>query len=447
VIRRLIPLFAVLLAASALPVVGVATAGAQTDGPAPGVVYSARKGPSQVRLVSLGKSPDGESLVLVDAKVECDGFEPQGRLVAVVEEEGRFEVEGAATQPGTTDVITGEFDDIDGKVRSDGAVLEIDVEIEGEDNAGSSGRCEQTQQWRLEPRRSAAARRVDGAAPTDARLLASNGDALFTLAPGDDADGELARVDPATLTTTWTVDAPAGASAVAVGGDAVWLLDSESLAVSRVGALSGEVEATVPLVSPEAAVSLDVISPLLVASASAAWIAIDEAESVFRIDAVTNEVTIATVLGRVDALAPAADGIDASVVATSGGDANLVHLGERTGEVRAVPLEDLPTALAADTGRVWTRSTDRLAAYDAPTLELTGQTSSPRLATGQLSDLVLALAPGAWTPSTRGLEVFDASLTRAFDVPVVGSAANGLVAAEGAVFVIDSGYLVKIDAS
>ena len=111
-----------------------------------------------------------------------------------MEEDGRFEVEGPVSDSGTTDVITGDFDDIDGKVRSDGALLEIDIEVEGEDNAGPTGRCEETQPWRLEPRRSPGAARIDGAVPTDATRLASNGDALFTL-----GDGELARVDPQTL--------------------------------------------------------------------------------------------------------------------------------------------------------------------------------------------------------------------------------------------------------
>jgi hypothetical protein len=447
VIRPLVPFVVLLATASGAPFVGAAPAGAQTDGPAPGVVYSARKGPAQVRLVGLGEDADGDQLVLLDVKVECEGFEPEGRLIAVVEEEGRFEVEGPATEPGTTDVITGEFDDIDGKVRSDGAVLEIDIEIEGEDNAGPTGRCEETQQWRLAPQRSAGARRIDGALATDATVLTTNDEALFLLVPGDDGGSELSRVDPQTVTTTWTVDAPENVHLVAATGDAVWVLDDEQIELTRIGALSGDVEATVPLESPETAATMNVVSPLMVASPSAVWIAIDETGSTYRVDAATNEVTIATVIGRIDALGAAADGVYASVVASAGGDASLVHLGEQTNEVRSAPIEDLPTALAADTTRVWTRSTSRLAAYEPATIEPIGQRDAPRFATGALTDLLLATAPGVWTPTTRGLEAFDADLTAIASVPVVGSAATGLVAAEGAVFVIDSGYLIRIDAT
>ena len=445
--RRLVPLLAVLLPAAGVPLAAATPVAAQTDGPAPGVVYSARKGAAQVRLVGLGESPDGESLVLVDVKVECEGFEPQGRLVGVVEEEGRFEVEGAVTQAGTTDVITGEFDDIDGKVRSDGAVLEVDVEIEGADNAGPTGRCEETQQWRLEPRQSSGAARIDGAAPTDATLVATNGDALFTLVTSEGGGGVLARVDPATLETTWTVDAPRDAALVASAGDAVWVLDRAALELSRYGAVSGDVEATVPLVAPGAAQELDVLSPLLVATPTAAWVAFDEAGAVFRLDASTDEISSATVVGRADALAPANDGVFASTVATDGGDALLVHVGDRSDELGAVPIGDLPSAIAADASLVWTRSTERLARYDAATLQLGGERTADRLFTGAFDELVLALAPGAWTPSTRGLEAFAGDLTRAVDVPVVGTAATGLVAAEGFVFVIDTGHLIRVRAT
>ncbi len=417
---------------------------AQTPGPAPGVAYGARRGEAEVRLVGLGETPTGEQLVMLDVRVECDGFEPQARLVGVVEEEGRFEVEGSVSQPGTTDVITGEFDDIDGKVRSDGVVLEIDVEVEGEDNAGPTGRCEETQQWRLRPRRSDGASRIDGAVPSEATELATNGDALFTLVPSEGAGGEVARVDPATLQTTWTVDAPPDAELLASSGDAVWVLDGEGLELSRIGALSGDVEATIPLVAPDAAADVNVISPVLVATPTAAWVAIDETQAVYRVDAATNEVSAATVVGRVDALAPAGDGVFAITAAESGGDARLVHLGDRTDELGAVVIEDLPSGLAADAALVWTRSTDRLAQYDATTLQPNGLVSHPRLATGALTDLVLAYEPGAWTPSTRGLEAFDTQLAPTVMVPVVGTTATGLTAAEDAIYVLDAGYLIRV---
>jgi hypothetical protein len=161
VLRLLALSIALSTGAAALPAALAASAGAQTDGPSAGVVYTARKGPAEVRLVGLGRGPGGDELVLLDVRVECGGFHPQARLVGVVEEDGRFEVEGPVIDFGTTDVVTGEFDDIDGKVRSDGAVLEIDIEVEGEDNAGPTGRCEETQPWRLEPRPSRGARRID----------------------------------------------------------------------------------------------------------------------------------------------------------------------------------------------------------------------------------------------------------------------------------------------
>jgi hypothetical protein len=327
-------------------------------------------------------------------------------------------------------------------VRSDGAVLEIDVEVEGLDNAGPTGRCEETQQWRLEPRRSAGAARIDGATPTDASELASNDDALFLLEPGDDDLGVLSRVDPQTLTTTWTVDAPAGAGLVAAAGDAVWLVDGEGLEVTRIGALSGDVEATIPL--EDAGVATSSTFPVTTASQRGVWVAIDETQTVYRIDALTNTPTKIGVAGRIDALAPAADGVFASVAAGDGGAARLARFSEVGLEQSSAPVDDLPSAMASDDVRVWPRSTRRLAAYEAQELEPLGAIDEDRLSTGQLSDLVLALAPGAWTPTTRGLEAFGDDLDQELDVPVVGAAATALVAAGDAVFVLDSGYLMRV---
>jgi hypothetical protein len=434
-----------LVAASIAPIAVATSAGAQSAGPAEGVAYGARKGDAQVRLVGLGQSPDGEELVLLDVKLECEGFEPQGRLVGVIEDGGRFEVEGPVSDPGTTDVITGEFDDIDGRVRSDGAVLEIDVEVEGEDNAGSTGRCEETQQWRLRPRPSEDAGRIVGAAPTDASELASNDDALFTLVTGDEGGAELARVDPATLETTWTVDASPDATLVAAAGDAVWVLDRQTLELARIGALSGDVDATIPLESAERAADLGVLSAVMVATPTATWVGIDETESVYRVDAATNEVTVASVGGRIDALGAGADGVYASTVAEAGGDAVLVHLDEQGSVVASVGIEDLPSGIALVDGQVWTRSTDRLAAYDASTLAPVGDTSGPRFATGS-AELLLAVGADGWAPTTRGLEAFAPDFVRTVDVPVVGADAASLAAAEGSVFVIDSGHLIEIEA-
>jgi hypothetical protein len=416
-------------------VVAAAPAAAQEAGPAKGVVYSARRGPAEVRLVGLGQGSDGAELVLLDVKVECDGFLPQGRMVGVVEEDGRFEVEGIASQPGTTDIVTGEFDDIDGKVRSDGVRLEIDIEVEGEDNAGPTGRCEETQPWELEPRRNEGTRRIDGAVPTEARAIAASGDALYTL-----DDGEVTRVDPQSLRTTWRATVDPSARVIAAGGDAVWLLDPDTLELTRLDGRSGDLVTTIPLEPAARAAEIGTVLPEIAAGPDAAWVAVDEASNLYRVDAATNTVEAFPMPGDVTALASRPGGVDVS----------LASEGEATTPFSSVPdgvtiVLSPAEALAATGERSWAR--------DAATVTtLRREASSAVVPLGDLrvgsspveGASIVAASPGAWTTTARGLALVSTEGTRAGNVPIVGSAATGLAAVGDAVFVLDAGYLFQL---
>ena len=187
-----------------------------------------------------------------------------------MEEDGRFEVEGPVSDSGTTDVITGDFDDIDGKVRSDGALLEIDIEVEGADNAGPTGRCEETQPWRLEPRRSSGAARSTAPSrptPPDSRRTATRSSRSATAssrgrpadAP-DDVDGRRSRAStPGRRRRERRVGARLG-----------------SARATRIDALSGDELATVPLEAPERADAIGAVLPEMTASETTVWVAVDE---------------------------------------------------------------------------------------------------------------------------------------------------------------------------
>lgn len=434
----LVPLalsIALLTGVAAVPIATAAPAGAQTDGPSKGVVYTARKGPAEVRLVGLGEAPNGDELVLLDLRVECGGFRPEARLVGVVEEDGRFEVEGPVSDSGTTEVITGDFEDIDGKVRSDGALLEIDIEVSGVDDAGPTGRCEETQPWRLEPRRSSGAGRIDGAVPTEATRLASNGDALFTLGAG-----ELARVDPQTLETTWTVEVSVDANALAAAGDAVWVLDADLLELTRIDPLSGDEVTTVPLETPERAAVLDAVLPEMTASDVGVWVAVDEAANLYRVDAATNALEVGTLLGEITALAPAPAGVYVAF-RTDSEAAPFVRL-----DPGVVPVAAAADALAAAGQRVWARSANIVSALAARELFLVPEANVEVGVSPIQGEELSSAAPGVWTTTERGIAIVDEANARAGSVPVVGAGATGLVSAEGDVFVLDAGHLVRLDA-
>ena len=303
----------------------------------------------------------GRPLLLLDVEVECGGFTPEGRGVAVVEEGGRFEVELDATDTDTSDTVTGVFDDIDGRVKADAAVLEIDVDVEGFDNAGPTGDCEETQQWQLRGRRNRGAARIAGAAPLDADVVAVGAAGVMALRRADGAAAEVARVDPESRRTTWQVDPGRDADALATAGDAVWILD-ESLGVRRLDGSTGDEVARVALVPPEEARDAGSVFTPMVATDGAVWIGADGFERLYRVDAATNTVTAsASTPGGVRALAPAPDGVYAAIASPGGGPrgGRLVRFDDTGAEVAAVDLAEAGDALAFDGTALWVLSLTR----------------------------------------------------------------------------------------
>ena len=444
--RTLLVAASLAVAGAAGPILGEVPVRAGGPDEAPlGVVYTGRQGGGSVRMVPIGAAA-GRPLLLVDVEVECGGFTPEGRGVALVEDDGRFEIELTATDTDTTDSVRGVFDDIDGKVRPDGAVLEIDVEVEGEDNAGPTGRCEETQQWRLRGRRDPGAARIDGAVRVDADEVATGGDAVFTLDDGEGRRGTVRRVEPRSLRPTWRANASGDSVAIAAAGDAVWVLDDSALTVTRSDAATGDEVATVPLEPPGVAREVAAVFTPLVATPSGVWVGIDDAEQLYRVDGVTNEVAVRVPTpGGVQALAPAPDGVFAGVSspdrASRGG--RLVRLDDTGTELAAVELDDAADAVAFDGTTVWVRHIlGGITQHDPVTL-------APRdgrleLSPTALVDGLVAAPPGAWVSTERGLLAVDDSLARAGTVPVVGAGSPLSAAGFDALWVVDTGYLVRV---
>lgn len=409
-----------------------------------GVLYAGRQGAGTVRMVQIGKE-EGRPLLLIDVEVECDGFTPEGRGVAMVEEGGRFEVELGATDTGTTDVVTGEFDDIDGRVRPDAAVLEIDVDVEGEDNAGPTGRCEDTQQWRLTGRPNVGAERIEAATPVDADEVATGPSGVFTLARGD-AGASVRAFDPDSLEPRWQADSTEDATVIATAGGAVWVLDEASRFVTRLDVATGDHLATLGLDEVPADGAGPVFTPM-VATDAALWVGFDDTEQLFRVDAITDGVQQLPMPGGVRALAPAGDGGVYAAVASADRAARsgrLVHLDAGGAELASVEQPAAPDALAAGGGVLWVGDGDVLVQHDPITLApIGGPFDVPRAASSPL----VAVAPGIWLSTGRGLLGLDPAAERLVAVPVVGAGGVPLAAGrDGALWVLDSGYLVRIAA-
>ena len=423
-------------------------AGTPAPGPAAGVVYAERKGRGEVRMVRIGEER-GRPLVLLDHEVECDVFTPEARVVTSVDLDGRFEVATRGTDNDTTDSVTAVFDDIDGRVRADAAALEIDVEVSGEDNAGPTGHCEETQAWRVDARRTPGARRINGAVGVTADVVTAGADAVFSLRRDVGAANAVIRVDPSTLDVDWEVDAPRGASALSAATGAVWVLDAERLELIRLDAASGERVAVIPLETPAGATQLAWSSLSMIATETALWVGVDDPHWLYRVDPITNTVTARLdVPGGVRALAPAPDGnaVVASSIdddpATRGG--RLVRLDAAGVPTATVATEIMVSDLAADGVAVWAQDGfGAVTRHDPTTLAPLPGSFVPRAGTavGGLT----AATPGVWVTTDRGLVAFDTTLTRAGNVPVVGTGTGAPAAGFDALWVLDSGYLVRVD--
>jgi hypothetical protein len=435
---------ALLVAAPVLDAPGAAASGG--DQSERGVLYTGRQGEGRVRMVQVGRLR-GQPLLLLDVEVECGGLTPEGRGVALVEEGGRFEVVLDATDTDTSDTVTGIFDDIDGRVKADAAVLEIDVDVEGFDNAGSTGDCEETQQWKLRGRPNRGAARIGGATPLDADVVAVGAAGVMALRRDDGSAAEVARIDPESRRTTWQVDAGRDADGLATAGDAVWILD-ESLSARRLDASTGDEVARVALVSPEEARDAGSAFTPMVATDRAVWIGADGLERLYRVDAATNTVTASvSTPGGVRALAPAPDGVYAAIASTGGGprSGRLVHFDDAGAEVAAVDLAEAGDALAFDGTAVWAQSLTRAVTRHDPGT-LAAQPGELAFPPGTLAEGLAAAAPGVWTSIEQGLLAIGDDLARATMVPVVGAAsASSIAAAPDALWVADSGLLVRIE--
>jgi hypothetical protein len=429
------------------PALGV-TAGTPAPGPATGVVYAERKGRGEVRMVRIGEER-GRPLLLLDVEVECDVFTPEARVVTSVDPDGRFEVATRGTDNDTSDSVTAVFDDIDGRVRTDAAALEIDVEVSGEDNAGPTGDCEETQEWRIDARRTPGARRIDGTVDVTADVVTTGADAVFSLRRDAGAANAVIRVAPSSLDIDWEVDAPRGASLLGAAAGAVWVLDVERVEVVRYDATNGERIAAIPLDAPAVADQAASSSLSMVATDAAVWVGVDDPPWLYRIDPATNAVTARLdVLGGVRALAPAPDGN--GVVASSIDDDSATRGGRLVRfDAAGVPTASVATAtvvsdLAADTAAVWAQDGfGAVTRHDPTTLAPLPGSFVPRAGTavGGLT----AAAPGAWVTTERGLMAFDTTLRQVGSVPVVGAGTDAPAAGFDALWVLDSGYLVRVE--
>jgi virginiamycin B lyase len=138
--------------------------------------------------------------------------------------------------------------------------------------------------YRLDPRKPAAATRLRG---VDALEIAVGADAVWVVEPDDQA---VTRVDPASNTVRATI--PVGVrepSGLAVGAGSVWATDLAEDTVWRIDAVRNSVVGTIALGDGPTAVA---------ATDDGVWVANRFSRSVSRIDPKTNTVVATIQLGR-----------------------------------------------------------------------------------------------------------------------------------------------------
>jgi hypothetical protein len=163
---------------------------------------------------------------------------------------------------------------------------------------------------------------------------------------------------------------------------------------------------------------------------------------------VTNEVTDSVLTpGGVRDLAPAPDGVFAALGNPGGGPTGgrLVRIDHAGAEAAALDVEEVGESLAFDGTVLWMRSVfGTVTRHDPSTLApLSDALTFPP---GTLTEGLAAATPGAWVSVDDGLLAIDDAARRRNLVPIVGSAGTSAVAAgPDALWVVDSGILVRVD--
>jgi hypothetical protein len=434
-------------------VLGVLVAGAsaapaaESGGPQAGVLYAAKKGGGTLRLVRIGTNPEGRPLVLVEPAPKCDVFRPAARVVLAVGPADRFKGKVRAFDQHTTDSVDATIA-VSGTVGASKASLELAIELEAEDNGGPTGSCDRTQRWTLKARADAGAARVSGAAKVPGDRIAVGRDAIF-VGDDDEQSPRVRRVDPTTLAVAWTVTPPGRIAALAAFGDAVWVLDDDLAELTRLDAATGQVVARIPLETPQVAKQRSPVFTSLSAGERGVWVSIDTTNRVYRVDPATNTVAArGTLTDEPRAVLATATGALVGTSGTTGAAVGrLVQLDATTTVVTAAPLPGRSLgSLALHGTDLWVLTTEGLLVrYSAATLTtLSDGLELPR-GTGVGVSAIAGAPPGVWIATEDGIAAYSGSAT-VVTVPVVGGWSSTSAAGFGAVWVLDAGYLVRIDA-
>ena len=179
--------------------------------------------------------------------------------------------------------------------------------------------------------------KIDNVVPGGPGAAAAVGKTLW-IAP---SSGYLTRLDPRTGRVVEEVDPNSGPTAIAIGPDAVWVVDSDAGTVTRVDS-TGQTTA-IPVGPGPSAIALD--------ADGFVWVANRGDDTVVRIDARTRAVTTTITVGS--APTGIAVGTGAVWVANSG-DGTVSRIDPEARIVsKTIPVGQSPQSVIAADGRIW----------------------------------------------------------------------------------------------
>jgi YVTN family beta-propeller protein len=203
---------------------------------------------------------------------------------------------------------------------------------------GSNARGPSVNLRRIDPQFDTVAPRIqiDNIVPGGPGSAAAFGKSVW-IAP---SSGLLTRVDARTGRVADTTDPNAGPTAIAVGADAIWVVDSDARSVIRVDPTG--------LLTP---ITVGVRPSAIAVDAGGVWVANRGDDTVVRIDPSTRAVTTTIPVGK----APTGVAVGAGGVwVANSGDGTVSRIDPEAGEVsETIEVGESPQSIIAADGRIW----------------------------------------------------------------------------------------------
>ena len=175
---------------------------------------------------------------------------------------------------------------------------------------------------------------------TNPTAVASGGDAIWVVNAGDD---NVSRVNPSTHAVEQVISVGDDPRALAVTGDDLWVTNFADGTVSRINVLADQVVEEVPVGSNPSAVA---------AGPAGLWVANSGDNTIQRIDTATGAP------GHPIDVGDGPDGLavdDTSVWVANGGDGTVMHIDSGTGDQMSppIPVGSGPSGMARVGGQLW----------------------------------------------------------------------------------------------